>query len=161
MPKLLSVKVGDDRISSTVSPSSEAPATADIVWSSPYWRSSRNETMTFEKSSFMTACDEDMDGGSHYSLDLTEPDPNALSKEDREYMLMLRELGGDQEERRISKHGLFWITVAGVTVVSYVVLMDGWSLKASPAQARRIPNKRICCAAAVLYPLNAIAVALG
>lgn len=66
---------------------------------------------------------EDPENGSHYSLDLSEPDD--MAKEEQEYMLMLRNSESHEEDLRLSRHALFWIIVTSITVVLYFVLI-GW-----------------------------------
>jgi hypothetical protein len=100
---------------------SSAVASKTGVWPSPTW-SSRD--VSFEKSAFMTAeHSEDPENGSHYSLDLSEPDD--MAKEEQEYMLMLRNSESHEEDLRLSRHALFWIIVTSITVVLYFVLI-GW-----------------------------------
>lgn len=67
--------------------------------------------------------EDDLEGASHYSLDLTNPDE--LSKEEREYMIALHELGEEEAARRLSRHELCWIIVASIAVAAYFALI-GW-----------------------------------
>lgn len=83
-----------------------------------------HQDATFEKSAFMTSVEhDDLESGSHYSLDLSELEE--ISKEEAEYMLMLADWERLQEEHRLSRHAMFWIGVAAVTVCAYFVLI-GW-----------------------------------